>query len=77
MPSDQYELQLLNNVWDPQGDPGRPVAVLAQDTSTVTAMQLGQSSLVLGHKSILFPDGVPHLCVLHRRAVWKSSHFPP
>ncbi|KAI4554062.1 hypothetical protein MJT46_020059 [Ovis ammon polii x Ovis aries] len=52
MPSDQYELQLLNNVWDPQGAPGRPVAVLAQDTSTVTAVQLGQSSLVLGHKSI-------------------------
>ncbi|DAA16796.1 TPA: nucleoporin 210 [Bos taurus] len=52
MPSDQYELQLLNNVWDPQGDPCRPVAVLAQDTSTVTAVQLGQSSLVLGHRSI-------------------------
>ncbi|KAB0356083.1 hypothetical protein FD754_000239 [Muntiacus muntjak] len=52
MPSDQYELQLLNNVWDPEGAPGRPVAVLAQDTSTVTAVQLGQSSLVLGHKSI-------------------------
>uniref|UniRef100_A0A8D1VQ39 BIG2 domain-containing protein n=1 Tax=Sus scrofa TaxID=9823 RepID=A0A8D1VQ39_PIG len=48
MPSDQYELQLQDNVWGPEGDPGRPVAVLAQDTSTVTAVQLGQSSLVLG-----------------------------
>lgn len=54
MPSDQYELQLQDNVWGPEGDPGRPVAVLAQDTSTVTAVQLGQSSLVLGHKNILF-----------------------
>eukprot|EP00070_Physeter_catodon_P027658 XP_028334552.1 nuclear pore membrane glycoprotein 210 isoform X1 [Physeter catodon] len=52
MPSDQYELQLQNNVWGPEGDPGRPVAVLAQDTSLVTAVQLGQSNLVLGHRSI-------------------------
>uniref|UniRef100_A0A8C3YLS0 Nucleoporin 210 n=1 Tax=Catagonus wagneri TaxID=51154 RepID=A0A8C3YLS0_9CETA len=52
MPSDQYELQLQDSVWGPEGDPGRPVAVLAQDTSAVTAVQLGQSSLVLGHKSI-------------------------
>ncbi|XP_058422644.1 nuclear pore membrane glycoprotein 210-like isoform X2 [Diceros bicornis minor] len=52
MPSDQYELQLRNDIWGPEGDPGRPVAVLAQDTSTVTAMQLGQSNLVLGHRSI-------------------------
>ncbi|XP_054990941.1 nuclear pore membrane glycoprotein 210 [Sorex araneus] len=52
MPSDQYELQLQNDIWDPEGDPRRPVAVLAQDTSTVTAVQLGQSSLVLGHKSL-------------------------
>nr|XP_044610283.1 LOW QUALITY PROTEIN: nuclear pore membrane glycoprotein 210 [Equus asinus] len=52
MPSDQYELQLQNDVRGPEGDPGRPVAVLAQDTSTVTAVQLGQSSLVLGHRSI-------------------------
>ncbi|XP_036893348.1 nuclear pore membrane glycoprotein 210 [Sturnira hondurensis] len=53
MPSDQYELQLQNNIQDQAGDPGRPVAVLAQDTSTVTAVQLGQSNLVLGHRSIL------------------------
>ncbi|KAM7132898.1 nuclear pore membrane glycoprotein 210 isoform 2-T2 [Molossus nigricans] len=52
MPSDQYELQLQNSIPGPEGDPGRPVAVLAQDTSTVTALQLGQSSLVLGHRSI-------------------------
>lgn len=52
MPSDQYELQLQNNIQGPGGDPGQPVAVLEQDTSTVTAVQLGQSNLVLGHKSI-------------------------
>ncbi|KAF6120710.1 nucleoporin 210 [Phyllostomus discolor] len=53
MPSDQYQLQLQNNIQGPAGDPSRPVAVLAQDTSTVTAVQLGQSNLVLGHRSIL------------------------
>ncbi|KAM5280417.1 nuclear pore membrane glycoprotein 210 [Ctenodactylus gundi] len=52
MPSDQYELQLQNSVPGTGGDPARPVAVLAQDTSRVTALQLGQSSLVLGHRSI-------------------------
>ncbi|XP_048212293.1 nuclear pore membrane glycoprotein 210 [Perognathus longimembris pacificus] len=52
MPSDQYELQLQNSIPGPGGDPARPVAVLAQDTSRVTAVQLGQSSLVLGHRSI-------------------------
>lgn len=52
MPSDQYELQLQNHIPAPEGDPGRPVAVLAPDTPTVTAVQLGQSSLVLGHRSI-------------------------
>lgn len=53
MPSDQYELQLQNSIPDPQGDPARPVAILTQDTSRVTAMQMGQSNLVLGHRSIL------------------------
>ncbi|XP_016071129.1 PREDICTED: nuclear pore membrane glycoprotein 210 [Miniopterus natalensis] len=52
MPSDQYELQLQNHIQGHMGDPGRPVTVLAQDTSTVTAVQLGQSNLVLGHRSI-------------------------
>ncbi|XP_004581422.2 nuclear pore membrane glycoprotein 210 [Ochotona princeps] len=52
MPSDQYELQLQNSIPSPEGDPARPVAVLSQDTSLVTAVQLGQSSLVLGHRSI-------------------------
>ncbi|XP_062969977.1 nuclear pore membrane glycoprotein 210 [Cynocephalus volans] len=52
MPSDQYELQLQNSIPGPEGDPAQPVAVLAQDTSMVTAVQLGQSSLVLGHRSI-------------------------
>ncbi|XP_052575710.1 nuclear pore membrane glycoprotein 210 [Peromyscus californicus insignis] len=52
MPSDQYELQLQNSIPDPQGDPTQPVAVLTQETSRVTAMQMGQSNLVLGHRSI-------------------------
>ncbi|XP_070261983.1 nuclear pore membrane glycoprotein 210 [Myotis yumanensis] len=51
MPSDQYQLQLQDHIQGPTGDPSRPVAVLAQDT-TVTAVQLGQSSLVLAYKSI-------------------------
>lgn len=66
MPSDQYELQLQNDVRGPEGDLGRPVAVLAQDTSTVTAVQLGQSSLVLGHKSILLPGQHVCTCPAHR-----------
>ncbi|XP_045146070.1 nuclear pore membrane glycoprotein 210 [Echinops telfairi] len=52
MPSDQYELQLQNSVVGAEGDPARPVAVLAQETSTVTTLQPGQSSLVLSHRSI-------------------------
>ncbi|XP_034852350.1 nuclear pore membrane glycoprotein 210 [Mirounga leonina] len=52
MPSEQYELQLQNSISSPEGDVGRPVAVLDQDTSMVTAVQLGQSSLVLSHRSI-------------------------
>ncbi|XP_036204850.1 nuclear pore membrane glycoprotein 210 isoform X4 [Myotis myotis] len=52
MPSDQYQLQLQDHIQGPTGDPSRPVAVLAQDTTTVTAVQLGQSSLVLAYKSI-------------------------
>ncbi|KAF0877816.1 PO210 protein, partial [Crocuta crocuta] len=52
MPSEQYELQLQNSTPSPEGDPHRPVAVLDQDTSMATAMQLGQSSLVLSHRSI-------------------------
>ncbi|XP_027957444.1 nuclear pore membrane glycoprotein 210 [Eumetopias jubatus] len=52
MPSEQYELQLQNSISSPEGDTGRPVAVLDQDTSMVTAVQLGQSSLVLSHRSI-------------------------
>uniref|UniRef100_A0A8D0H3J3 Nucleoporin 210 n=1 Tax=Sphenodon punctatus TaxID=8508 RepID=A0A8D0H3J3_SPHPU len=53
MPSDQYELQLQNNILGPDGDPARPVARLDQATSMVTALQQGQTNLVLGHKNIL------------------------
>ncbi|NWX09478.1 PO210 protein, partial [Caloenas nicobarica] len=52
MPSDQYELQLQNHVLGPEGDRSQPVAKLEQATSLVTALQQGQTSLVLGHKSI-------------------------
>ncbi|CAK6441492.1 unnamed protein product [Pipistrellus nathusii] len=52
MPSDQYQLQLQDHIQGPMGDSSRPVTVLAQDTTTVTAVQLGQSSLVLGYRSI-------------------------
>ncbi|NWX41258.1 PO210 protein, partial [Steatornis caripensis] len=52
MPSDQYELQLQNNVLGPEGDPSWPVAKLDQATSVVTALQQGQTNLILAHKSI-------------------------
>ncbi|XP_062356735.1 nuclear pore membrane glycoprotein 210 [Cinclus cinclus] len=52
MPSDQYELQLQNNILHPKGDPSQPVAKLDQATSIVTALQQGQTNLVLVHKSI-------------------------
>uniref|UniRef100_A0A8B9BSN0 Nucleoporin 210 n=1 Tax=Anser brachyrhynchus TaxID=132585 RepID=A0A8B9BSN0_9AVES len=52
MPSDQYELQLQNNVLGPEGDLSWPVAQLDQATSVVTAVQQGQTNLVLEHKSI-------------------------
>ncbi|XP_040424350.1 nuclear pore membrane glycoprotein 210 [Cygnus olor] len=52
MPSDQYELQLQNNVLGPEGDLSWPVAQLDQATSVVTAVQQGQTNLVLAHKSI-------------------------
>lgn len=53
MPSDQYELYLQNHILTPGGDPSRPVAELDQATSVVTALQQGQTNLILGHKSIL------------------------
>nr|XP_033781607.1 nuclear pore membrane glycoprotein 210 [Geotrypetes seraphini] len=52
MPSEQYELQLQNNMASPEGNLNRPVAKLDQATSTVTALHEGQTNLVLGHKSI-------------------------
>ncbi|XP_039564493.1 nuclear pore membrane glycoprotein 210 [Passer montanus] len=52
MPSEQYELQLQNNILHPKGDPSRSVAKLDQATSTVTALQQGQTNLILVHKSI-------------------------
>uniref|UniRef100_A0A8C5ILC8 Nucleoporin 210 n=1 Tax=Junco hyemalis TaxID=40217 RepID=A0A8C5ILC8_JUNHY len=52
MPSEQYELQLQNNILHPKGDPSRPVAKLDQATSTVTALQQGQTNIILVHKSI-------------------------
>ncbi|XP_078065799.1 nuclear pore membrane glycoprotein 210 [Mustelus asterias] len=52
MPSDQYELELQNSIVSPGGDANQPVGKLKQATSTVTALQQGQTNLVLMHKSI-------------------------
>ncbi|NXS92696.1 PO210 protein, partial [Jacana jacana] len=51
MPSEQYELQ-LQNMLGPEGEPSWSVARLDQATSVVTALQQGQTNLVLEHKSI-------------------------
>ncbi|XP_077133093.1 nuclear pore membrane glycoprotein 210 [Ranitomeya variabilis] len=52
MPSDQYTFQLQNHVPSHGGYKDRPVARLDQGTSTVTALQKGQTSIVLLHKNI-------------------------
>ncbi|XP_010007165.1 PREDICTED: nuclear pore membrane glycoprotein 210, partial [Chaetura pelagica] len=52
MPSEQYELQLQNNIPGPKADPSWPVAKLDQATLVVTALYQGQTNLVLRHKSI-------------------------
>ncbi|XP_073327221.1 nuclear pore membrane glycoprotein 210 [Pagrus major] len=52
MPCDQYELNLRNSVVGPNGNPDVAVASLDQSTSTVTAMQLGHTNVVLDHKSL-------------------------
>uniref|UniRef100_H3A748 Nucleoporin 210 like n=1 Tax=Latimeria chalumnae TaxID=7897 RepID=H3A748_LATCH len=49
---DQYELQLQNQEIAPKGDPNSPVACLDQKTGIVTALQLGQASLILLYKNI-------------------------
>nr|XP_014349605.1 PREDICTED: nuclear pore membrane glycoprotein 210-like [Latimeria chalumnae] len=57
---DQYELQLQNQEIAPKGDPNSPVACLDQKTGIVTALQLGQASLILLYKSILSPAVAAH-----------------
>ncbi|XP_075431104.1 nuclear pore membrane glycoprotein 210 isoform X2 [Ascaphus truei] len=52
MPSDHYKLQLQNHVPITGGTKVKPVTSLDQRTSTVTAMQAGQSDIVLLHKNI-------------------------
>ncbi|MBN3325349.1 PO210 protein, partial [Atractosteus spatula] len=52
MPCDQYELQLQNSILGPDGDVRIPVAKLDRATSTVTALQRGQTNIVLDHKSL-------------------------
>uniref|UniRef100_A0A8C3NI91 Uncharacterized protein n=1 Tax=Geospiza parvula TaxID=87175 RepID=A0A8C3NI91_GEOPR len=54
MPSDQYELQLQNNILHPKGDPSWPVAKLDQATSTVTALQQGQTNIILVKRGCWF-----------------------
>uniref|UniRef100_A0A8C4TG96 Nucleoporin 210 n=1 Tax=Erpetoichthys calabaricus TaxID=27687 RepID=A0A8C4TG96_ERPCA len=56
MPCDQYELQLQNSIVSPNGEPNLPVAKLERATSTVTALQLGQTNIVLDHKNIRLQD---------------------
>ncbi|KAM4721755.1 LOW QUALITY PROTEIN: nuclear pore membrane glycoprotein 210 [Rhinophrynus dorsalis] len=53
MPSEQYAFQLQNHVVSPGGHSDKPVTKLDQETSTVTAMQQGQTNIVLLHKNIL------------------------
>lgn len=78
MPSEQYELQLQNSIASPEGATGQPVTILDQDTSTVTAVQLGQSSLVLSHRNILFLARLQvHMCILHRRLACLGVIFLP
>ncbi|XP_040262784.1 nuclear pore membrane glycoprotein 210 [Bufo bufo] len=52
MPSDQYHLQLQNHIPTHVENKDAPVAKLDQRTSTVTALQKGQTSIVLLHKNI-------------------------
>ncbi|XP_063064114.1 nuclear pore membrane glycoprotein 210 [Engraulis encrasicolus] len=52
MPCDQYELDLQNSVLGPDGNADLPVAVMDQGTSTVHAVQLGHTNVVLDHKSL-------------------------
>ncbi|XP_040215305.1 nuclear pore membrane glycoprotein 210 [Rana temporaria] len=52
MPSEQYALQLQNHVPAPMGTKFDPVAKLDQRTSKVTALQEGQTNIVLLHKNI-------------------------
>ena len=78
MPSEQYELQLQNSIPSPEGDPSRPVAVLDQDTSMVTAVQLGQSNLVLSHRSTLFPgqSASAYVCPTRDICCWEALFLP-
>uniref|UniRef100_W5UKJ8 Nuclear pore membrane glycoprotein 210 n=1 Tax=Ictalurus punctatus TaxID=7998 RepID=W5UKJ8_ICTPU len=52
MPCDQYELQLKNSIVAPGGDPYSAVAELDPGTSTVLALQHGQTNIVLDHKTL-------------------------
>ncbi|KAG2470444.1 PO210 protein, partial [Polypterus senegalus] len=57
MPCDQYELQLQNSIVAQDGDLHRPVAKLDRATSTVTALQLGKTNIVLDHKRFTLRPG--------------------
>uniref|UniRef100_A0A8C5QI72 Nucleoporin 210 n=1 Tax=Leptobrachium leishanense TaxID=445787 RepID=A0A8C5QI72_9ANUR len=52
MPSDQYTLQLQNHMAVSGGNDADPVAELDQRTSVVTALQQGQTNIVLRHKNL-------------------------
>lgn len=53
MPSEQYALQLQKPVPAQGSNKNEPVAKLDQQTSKVTALQEGQTNIVLLHKNIL------------------------
>eukprot|EP00079_Xenopus_tropicalis_P032145 XP_017945916.1 PREDICTED: nuclear pore membrane glycoprotein 210 [Xenopus tropicalis] len=52
MPSDQYAFQLQNHVVAPGGLSHEPIARLEERTSTVTALQMGHTNIVLLHKNL-------------------------
>ncbi|EMP28214.1 hypothetical protein UY3_14690 [Chelonia mydas] len=57
LPLEHYELELRDPIVAPGGSDLTPVAKLDVDTATVTAVQLGQISLVFVHKSFTVQPG--------------------
>ncbi|KAG9483682.1 hypothetical protein GDO78_009547 [Eleutherodactylus coqui] len=60
MPSEQYNLQLQNHIPAHGSNKDEPVAKLDQYTSIATALQRGQTNIVLLHKNILCASRLPN-----------------